>query len=177
MDAARAELQQLFADARGEKQALSKRIARLFDQVVAPMVLPRLQLDARARAACSREAWHAAACAPSLWAELDFERCTVSVTDAKLAALCARAGPALRTLRLDEAVCREVSGDGLVAALRNGGCAEVRRVFASSKRFGVVTQPKGVVTQATAPPWVRLTAMRRRPWWQAKRRRCGELAA
>ena len=113
----------------GEAGAMSESLSRLFDDV-APFVIPLLPLDARARAACTRKAWCAAASDLSLWAELSFENCAVQVTDATLAALCARAGPALRSLRLDSCACRQMSGAGLVAALSDGRCAGLQRLYA-----------------------------------------------
>ena len=105
----------------------SDRVSRLVDDV-APFVLPLLSLDARARTACVRKAWRADASAPALWRELSFERCAVCVTDTKLAALCARAGHALLSLCLDVSATIRVTGEGLVAALRDGGCVGVRRI-------------------------------------------------
>ena len=94
------------------------------------LLLPLLPLDDRARAACVSNAWRSAAAQPALWAELDFERCAVTtyVQDDTLAALCARAGPALRSLRLDVETCEEVTSVGIVTALRDGGCVGVRRL-------------------------------------------------
>ena len=125
MDAVCRNFQQLLAAADVDSDALRDRLSGLFDDV-APFVVPWLPLDARARAACARKAWRTEAAAPALWAELDFKRCAVQVTDAKLAALCARAGPALRSLHLDTRACFHVSGHGLVAALRAGGCTGLR---------------------------------------------------
>ena len=152
MAATGSDSQQQLAAARGEKKALSDRVACLFDEV-AHLVLPWLPLDARARAACSREAWRAAAAAPALWGELSFEKCAARVTDATLAALCARAGPGLRSLRLHWRACRDVSGAGLVAALRDGGCAGVRRIHDDSALdlFGGGCSP-ALIQLATACP-------------------------
>ena len=129
MDAARSDSQQLLAVARGEKKALRKRIARLFDEV-APFVLPLLPLDARARAACTRRAWRAA----MSWAELDFDNCAVCVTDDVVEDLCSYAGPALRSLRLDARTCENVTVLGVVNALYTSDCAGVQRIYASSFR-------------------------------------------
>ena len=93
------------------------------------LLLPLLPLDCRARAACVCRAWRAAAAHPALWEELSFERCAARVREETLASLCARAGAALRTLRLDAEACCAISGDGMVAALRNGGCTGVRRLY------------------------------------------------
>ena len=110
---------------------MSERLSLLFDDV-ARLVLPWLPLDARANAACTRKTWHAAAADPALWAELDFEHCAARVTDATLAALCARSGLGLHTLRLSLPARAHVTGAGVVAALLDGGCAGVRRIFTES---------------------------------------------
>jgi len=130
MDAAHSDSQQLLAAADGDKTAWSDRVSRLSDDA-AFLVLPLLSLDGRARAACVRKAWRAAAAEPSLWAELDFRNCGVRFGDVEqLAALCARAGAALRTLHVDTGLCRDLNDAGaIVAALRDGSCTRVRRVF------------------------------------------------
>ena len=110
---------------------MSERLSLLFDDV-ARLVLPWLPLDARASVACTRKIWHAAAADPALWAELDFEHCAARVTDATLAALCARSGLGLHTLRLSLPARAHVTGAGVVAALLDGGCAGVRRIFTES---------------------------------------------
>ena len=97
---------------------------------VLALVLPLLPLDSRARAACVCRAWRAATSHPALWEELSFERCTARVGDAALDSLCARAGAALRTLRLDSDECAQVTAAGMLAALRGGGCVGVRRLSA-----------------------------------------------
>ena len=94
------------------------------------LILPLLPLDSRARAACVCRAWRAATSHPALWEELSFERCTARVGDAALDSLCARAGAALRTLRLDSDECAQVTAAGMLAALRGGGCVGVRRLSA-----------------------------------------------
>lgn len=110
-------------------------------------VLPALPPDSRARAACVRRAWRTAAADPAAWAELDFRSCAGRlpnwrplllpvpqpyppslVVDKTLAALCARAGAALRTLRCDTDVCGGVTVEGILAALRGGGCVGVRHL-------------------------------------------------
>ena len=91
--------------------------------------------ELRARAACVCRSWCAAAAHPSRWAELSFERSVMRVTDATLAVLCARAGAALRTLRLDSVACELVTGAGLVAALRDGGCTGVLRLDMHTARW------------------------------------------
>jgi hypothetical protein len=59
---------------------------------------------------------------------LSFERCVARVDNAALAALCARAGAALRTLSLDGFACARVTAPGMVLALRDGGCTGLRRL-------------------------------------------------
>ena len=125
MDAARDDMQQQLAGA--DVDEIDRISSLVCDDVVA-LVLPLLPLDDRARAACVRKAWRAEASVPMLWSELNFDRCAVRITDAKLAALCACAGPALRALRLEVPACEAVTGEGLVAALRDGGCVGVRRL-------------------------------------------------
>ena len=98
------------------------------------LILPLLPLDSRARAACVCRAWRAATSHPALWEELSFERCTARVGDAALDSLCARAGAALRTLRLDSDECAQVTAAGMLAALRGGGCVGVRRLSAPVPR-------------------------------------------
>ena len=92
------------------------------------LLLPLLPLDSRARTACVSRAWRAATTHPSLWEELSFERCAARVTNAVVALLCARAGAALRTLRLDSGKCSRVTGAGMLAALRDGGCIGLLRL-------------------------------------------------
>ena len=94
------------------------------------LVLPLLPPDALACATCVCRAWRTATAHPALWEELSFERCTAQVNYATLASLCARAGAALRMLRLDARTCFDLSGHELVAALREGGCAGVRHIWA-----------------------------------------------
>ena len=94
------------------------------------LVLQRLPLDARACAACVCPAWRAATAHPLLWQELSFERCAVHINNATLASLCARAGAELRTLNLDAAACTYITCDGMVTALRGGGCTGVQRLVA-----------------------------------------------
>ena len=127
MDTARSDQAQLRAAAGGDAEALSERVSGLFDDV-ALLVLPLLSLEVRARAACARKAWRVAAATPALLAELDFARCAAQVTDDALKTLCAHAGAELRTLRFD--TCMKVTGEGVVAALHDGGCAGVRCINA-----------------------------------------------
>jgi hypothetical protein len=94
------------------------------------LLLARFPLDARARAACVCRAWRVAAAHPNLWAELSFKGCTAHCDNATLASLCARAGAALHTLRLDADACSRVTAAGMVAALRKGGFTGVRRLTA-----------------------------------------------
>ena len=135
------------AAAGDDATASNERLLRLFDDV-APFVLPLLPLDTRARAACARKAWRAAAAEPMLWAELDFERCAVRVTEAKLlATLCSRAGPALRSLRLSTATLRSTAGAALLAALRDGGCIGVQRISVCG---GIISVLPAVALQLAA---------------------------
>ena len=99
------------------------------------VLLPLLPLEARARAACVCRAWRAATSHPALWEELSFERFALRVNDATLSQLCARAGAALRTLTLDSDACKRTAfrdgfftPNGLLAALRDGGCTGLRRL-------------------------------------------------
>ena len=92
------------------------------------LLLPLLPLDTRARAACVCRAWRAAAAPPVLWAELSFEHCAVCIHNAALTKLCARAGAALRTLNLEAIPYILVTFDGVLAALRGGGCTGLRRL-------------------------------------------------
>ena len=103
---------------------------------VLSLVLPLLPLDARARAARVCRAWRTAAAHPELWKELDFAGCATNpLFDGKtLAKLCARAGAALRTLRLDPLPCRRVRTEELLAALRKGGCTGLRSLSALQHR-------------------------------------------
>ena len=96
---------------------------------VLSLLLPLLPLDCRARAACVSRAWRAAAAQPALWEELSFARCTARVDNAALAALCACAGAALRTLSLESDACKRVNATGMVAALHGGGCTGLRRLI------------------------------------------------
>ena len=156
MDAARDDVQQQLAGADVDK---SDYLSSLFDDV-ASLVLPLLPLDERARAACVRKAWCAEATTSALLAELNFERCSVGVTDVTLAALCARSGPALRSLRLDVTACKRVTGAGLVAALRDGGCAGLRHIkFDERTRAYGETLTSAMVNQlVVACPHVEHTA-------------------
>ena len=97
-----------------------------FPHEAMPLILPLLPLDARARAACVCRAWRAAA--PRFWEELNLERCTAHIHDESIATLCARAGAALRALRLDRRACMLVTDAGILAALRDGGCTGLRRL-------------------------------------------------
>ena len=90
------------------------------------LVFPLLPLDCRARAACVCRTRRAAAAHPEVWQELSCEGVAARIDDAALASLCARAGAALRTLRLDVDACKNVTDAGMLAALRYGGCTGVR---------------------------------------------------
>ena len=116
-------------DAQKLSAALSES-GSTFPHEALPLLLPLLPLDARACAACVCRAWRAAILNPLLWKELSFERCAARVNDATLASLCARAGAALHTLDLPAGPYMHVTGAGLVAALRGGGCSGVRRLSA-----------------------------------------------
>ena len=121
-------------------------------------VLPSLPPDARARAACVCRAWRTAAAAPALWEELQFEDCAVRINDAALEALCARAGAALRTLSmsLEGGACARVTGDGMLAALRGGGCTGLRRL--STEAFWLWLTTEQVQQLAAACPTLTHTA-------------------
>ena len=145
--------------ARGEAQNASTTasadcVALLFDEV-ASLVLPLLTPDSRARAACVRKAWRAAAADPSLWAELSFERCSVVLTDATIASLCARAGSTLRSLCLDHWY-GGVTAEGTVFALYEGGCTGIRRI--SSRSSLRLTPALVALLLVTACPNLQYTA-------------------
>ena len=96
--------------------------------IVLALVLPRLAPDARIKAACVCRSWRDASADPALWADYDCGACARAVDDERLAALCARAGAALRTLTLP--VSSRVTGPGVLDALRQGGCLGLRRLCA-----------------------------------------------
>ena len=119
------------------------------------LILPRLAPDSRARAACVSRAWRAATLHPALWEELRFERCAARVTDATLASLCKRAGAALRMLNLEAVACKRVTSDGVLAALRDGGCTGLRWLILLQETF----VPAVVAQQlAAACPMLRTAA-------------------
>ena len=93
-------------------------------------VFLRLPADARARAASVCHVWHDAAVDPAVRAVLHFSGCRVAMTDVLLAALCGRAGKALRELHLDATQCNlyGVTAGGIVTTLRAGGCTQLRRL-------------------------------------------------
>jgi len=85
--------------------------------------------DARARAACVCRTWRDAAADPALFAVLRFDDgCAARLNVASLLRLCARAGAALRELRLEAPLCDAVTAAAVIAALRAGGCAGVQRL-------------------------------------------------
>ena len=96
--------------------------------------LSLLPTDCRVRASGVCCAWRDAAANPSLWREIWFStslpawRHSFVLRDADVARLCARAGAALRVLRLDSDTCSNVTATGVVTALRDGGCSAVQRV-------------------------------------------------
>jgi hypothetical protein len=93
------------------------------------LVLRASPLDVRARAACVCRAWRDAAASDTLWHVLRFDDgFSLQLRNATLAALCARAGAALRELHLDAPACEAVTAAGTFAALRAGGCAGVQRL-------------------------------------------------
>ena len=97
-------------------------------EVFVQHVLRLLPLDVRARAACVCRGWNAATADPALWHTLWFDDSSkLTLSDATLARLCARAGAVLRELRLD-APALGVPAAGLVAALHAGGCAGLQRL-------------------------------------------------
>ena len=156
MDAARSDQAQLRAAAGGGAEALSERFSCLFDGV-AQLVLPLLSLEERARAACARKAWRVAAATPALLTELNFARCAAQVTDDALKTLCAHAGAELRTLRFD--TCMKVTGEGVIAALHDGGCAGVRCIDAPNAIFSRLwLSPALVVKLVAACPKLEHTA-------------------
>ena len=108
--------------------------AKGVDEQPLERVFLALHLDERARAACVCRAWRDALAKPTLWAHLDFARCCASVDDAALARLCARAGAALLELRLDRGPHVRVTAAGLLAALRDGGCVGLQRIWAPLER-------------------------------------------
>ena len=125
------------ADATEAQQASAARwggvgFANELAQVLA-LVLPLVAVDDRCSCACVSRAWREAAAAPPLWAELEFSRCTARVSAAALMQLCARAGAALRDLRLDAPACAQLNGGDFVDALIRGGCAGVRRIHAQTR--------------------------------------------
>ena len=146
MDAVEPFAQQLAAASSWDGHAHPDDVA-----LVLSLLLPLLPLDARACAACVCRAWRAAAAAPALWTELSFERCAARVTDAVLASVCARAGAALRTLRLDSDACTRVTGAGMVAALRGGGCADVHLLKAPLPDARVPFHPTLRLPEARVP--------------------------
>ena len=95
-------------------------------------VLRLLPTDARACAACVCRAWRDVAADAALWHTLWFDDDDSASSDwlsnATLERLCARAGAALRELRLDSTY--EIQVADLFTALRAGGCADVRRLTA-----------------------------------------------
>jgi len=95
--------------------------------VQALRLLPR---DERACAACVCRAWRDAAADPDALASLWFDehRFRPALNDGTIAQLCARAGAALREVRLDTDACDAVTSAGALAALRQGGCAGVRHL-------------------------------------------------
>lgn len=147
---------------------------------VALRVLQLLPPDSRARAACVRRAWRAAAADPAAWAELDFRGCAVGpltvhqhhwtleiprrcpptlVVDETLAALCARAGAGLRTLRCDDDACGAVTVEGILAALRGGGCVGVRQL-GMRKDYFYCYYPNGTLYSGFQPPMLTLATAR-----------------
>ena len=94
------------------------------------LVLSRLPLELRARAACVSRDWRDAAAHPSLWTQLNLEQCDARVDDEALKQLLAHAGATLRTLSVDSSPFRfsELTAAGVVAALRDGGCIGVKRL-------------------------------------------------
>ena len=94
-------------------------------------VLQLLPLDVCARAACVCRAWRAAAADPRLWRTLRFDGdCApaTALSNNALAQLCARAGSALRELRVDAPACAAVTAEGVLAAVRSGHCTGVERL-------------------------------------------------
>jgi len=88
-----------------------------------------LPLDARACAACVCRAWQDAAADPDALASLWFERrCALALNGDIIGRMCARAGAALREVRLDTPACYVVTAARVLAALRQGGCAGVQRL-------------------------------------------------
>ena len=126
------------------------------------LILPLLPLDARARAACVNPAWRAATAHPALWEELSFARCTARVDDATLAALCARAGAALRTLSVESGACARVTTNGTLGALRGGRCTGLRRLSTPPNYLGALAckmlSVKQVQQLAAACPRLTFTA-------------------
>jgi len=102
-----------------------------------------MPLNDRARAACVCSTLRDAAADPSLWLALRFDDgFSLALNDARLALLCARAGAALRELRLDAPrfACRAVTAAGVIAALRAGGCAGVQRLTCSRSMWKALAE-------------------------------------
>ena len=66
------------------------------------LVLPRLPVMDRVRCAAVCRVWRDAAAETAVWLELDFRGSDAPIDTEALAALCARAGPSLRALHLDD---------------------------------------------------------------------------
>ena len=120
------------------------------------LLLPLLPPDAAQCVAATCRAWRAAAAsAPERWRALDFRGCGVTVDDAALLTLCARAGAQLRELHLDAACCEGVTIAGTLAALRNGGCAGLRRFEARvspvDDAVGTLRAPEACALAAACP--------------------------
>jgi len=127
-------------------------------------VLRLLPLDVRARAACVCRTWRDAAADPALFATLWLDDSSAGELNNKiLARLCARAGAALRELRLDVPgrLCEAVTSAGVIAALNACGCTGVQRLtLSTSTQLGNASQliAEQAVQLAAACPTLAFTA-------------------
>ena len=97
---------------------------------VMALILVRLPVAHRVRCAAVCRAWRDAAAPAAQWTELDFRGGDVAIDTESLAALCARAGPSLRALHIDdETGLMTLSAASVLHALQaSGACAGLQEL-------------------------------------------------
>jgi len=123
----------------------------LLPHVMLVHVLCMVPQDARARAACVCRAWRDAAADPALLATLWLDDSSEGkMSDGELSRLCELAGATLRELRLDVPACA-ASIDGVIAALRAGGCVGVQRLALLTARGNSASAAQAQLLAAVCP--------------------------
>lgn len=104
---------------------------------VLQLLLPKLPVFERARAAAVNHAWRDAASAPAVWTRVNLDGCAKTVDVRALVAMCTRAGAALTDLSVTN-LCPLLTTDALLYALVAGGCVNLRTLTLPQNQLTLV---------------------------------------